>query len=87
MSILFYENRSHKKFFICNKADRLHLVHSFSILIAFKHQNILIAPNTRVCGDHLEQNCLIKEDEFNKINTHPKEIQKSIVDLFNIFSF
>lgn len=59
---------SHSSCFICRrKNERLYAIKQKSIIDAYIIHKIMIKPDARVCGRHLDHSGLIKKEEFSRI--------------------
>lgn len=76
---------SHSKCFICKnilKSTKLHSVSHNTVKRAFKDFKIILKPNSRCCGRHIDHNKNLKEEEYRNIRTNIKSIKKRDLIIF-----
>jgi hypothetical protein len=74
---------SHKKCIICYRLTSLHRIKPRSIAQAFLNHRIIIKNGTRCCRLHLDENGLIRSDEFYHIETRLREYNKQTINILD----
>lgn len=76
-------NGSQKYCIICKEKNRKNRVKKESIAYAYRYHRIIIRPDSRCCSKHLDEKGLILPDQFDFIETTPKQYFSETIKIFD----
>ena len=74
---------SHSHCLLCKQKTGLHKVKAESILCAYQNFGVIIKYDSRCCKAHLDEEGLIKMDEFFKLKNKSQYFDKNIINLLD----